>query len=426
MNKHYHDHTESSIFELCGSLIETKLNLGPISEWKDADYLILSAAISDETRVYLSINTLKRIFGRISTDKPYCPQIATLEALAIFLGFSSWKEVSKNYIDIQARKNEEVKPGRIGLRIDKSSNRAMLIVATVLVSILLLFTLFKSQLSGPDVSLLCQNPDGKLMHSAVFRLYAQRKTMDTNTYLVDFNDRSKVAVKLNNPIFTHYYQTPGWYQTILSLRGDPIDTVIVKIKSHGWFAYISGPIDVYGRMPIKSFNGRVDGMTGLKKNDVIALGGDTLKPYFLTYVNIKETNINGDNFELKSKLKIGSDIKDRDCIGIRFSIYGESDDHYIGITNPECIAWSDAEFSENVSTGLWKDLRTLGRNLNPMVNIRLTAINKRVALYWNGKIIYRTYYKKSLGSVAGVKIQFDGLGEIYSFKLSDINTGETF
>ncbi len=57
------------------------------SEWTNGDYILLSRILFRKTRVQISPNTLKRIFGKIKTDARYYPQKATRDALAAYAGF---------------------------------------------------------------------------------------------------------------------------------------------------------------------------------------------------------------------------------------------------------------------------------------------------------------------------------------------------
>ena len=410
------------------------MNAPTMHEWPNANFIRLSTAIARETRVYISKNTLKRIFGKLKTEESYCPQKATLDALAGFIGYPDWdkfKATGGLTLD-QELNNQDIKvepvatkPRQIGFPIKKSLIFILLAIATVILTALTVF--FKHNPTDQKVvRLSCINPDGRNRHSAVFKLQASEGYTDTSAFTVDFNDRSKTLVKLNNDRVVHYYDTPGWYQTILSHNGVPIDTNIVRIQSDGWFAYVCGPREIYGRYLINSFDGSISGMKGFTNIDIIKAGGDTIKPFFLHFANIKKTNIDGDNFELQARVKMSDAPKHGECAHVHFSIYGDIDDDYIGITSPDCTAWADAEFSDQVRTGLWTDLRTLGKDLSSGGSVKLHVKNKKVSFYVNNKLIYATKYNKKLGKISGVKILFSGIGEVYAFSLRDLNSGETF
>lgn len=63
-----------------------------INQWSDGNYILLSEAITQETKIYVSKNTLKRVFGKLKTEEFYRPQMTTLNALAKFIGYLNWDE----------------------------------------------------------------------------------------------------------------------------------------------------------------------------------------------------------------------------------------------------------------------------------------------------------------------------------------------
>src|ERR1041385_5948278 len=81
---------DTEYLQLCTRLIEEKLNWRPADEWRNYEFTELSEKILDATGVNLSATTLKRVFGKLKYDS--LPSSATLNALAAFLGYSSWMD----------------------------------------------------------------------------------------------------------------------------------------------------------------------------------------------------------------------------------------------------------------------------------------------------------------------------------------------
>lgn len=69
-----------------------------VNKWSDANYIVLSEAVTRETKIYISKNTLKRVFGKLKTNESYHPQITTLNALAIFVGYLNWNEFKSSEV----------------------------------------------------------------------------------------------------------------------------------------------------------------------------------------------------------------------------------------------------------------------------------------------------------------------------------------
>jgi len=433
MYKEVYNRNLNSYLNICSGLIAQKMNMPIVYDWSDSGFIKLSAVIGRETKIHISKNTLKRVFGKLKTDDSYCPQKATLDALAVYLGYTDWEgfkqasmpvvnqETSVQPTPVLHHINDEVK---IPVVVKRWLRLLTLAIILLLFAALTLF--FKYKGAVPYASLTCLNPEGKQAYSAVFNFAASLDQNDTTALVIDFNDRITSRVALENKQIIHRYETPGWYKAILKYKNRALDTAIVKVKSAGWFAYATGPVGIYGRHLLKTFNGTVSGMKGFTKTSLAKAGTDTLKPVFVNFANIKNTTINGDNFEMKARVKMADDVKDGNCAHVHFSIYGETYDDYLGITSPGCTAWADADFSEQIRTGLWEDLSMLAKDLSNGGNVLLRVKNKKVNLYVNNKCIYATTYKKSLGKVSGVRILFSGLGEVYAFSMHDIGTGESF
>ncbi|HEX8024317.1 hypothetical protein [Mucilaginibacter sp.] len=86
---------EKQLLLLCRQLIEQTLNWGDSSIWGNDDFEQLSLQIFDKTRVQLSISTLKRIWGKVRYES--FPNAATLNALACFLDYTSWRDFRQHH-----------------------------------------------------------------------------------------------------------------------------------------------------------------------------------------------------------------------------------------------------------------------------------------------------------------------------------------
>src|ERR1700753_32213 len=75
--------------ERCRHLIEASLNWGDPASWTNEDFEELSDRIFEKTEVRLSVSTFKRIWGKVKYE--HSPTTATLNALARYAGFESWR-----------------------------------------------------------------------------------------------------------------------------------------------------------------------------------------------------------------------------------------------------------------------------------------------------------------------------------------------
>src|SRR5882762_1519659 len=85
---------EKQHIEKCRQQIEAKVGWGPGTGWQNQDFEALSARIYKETKVSLSVSTLKRLWGKIRYEGT--PNIGTLNALAQFVGYENWRAFASN------------------------------------------------------------------------------------------------------------------------------------------------------------------------------------------------------------------------------------------------------------------------------------------------------------------------------------------
>src|SRR5688572_10744344 len=85
---------EKLYIEKCLQRIEEKVGWGPGTAWQNQDFEALSERIFKETKVSLSVSTLKRLWGKIRYEGT--PNVATLNTLAQFAGYENWRAFISN------------------------------------------------------------------------------------------------------------------------------------------------------------------------------------------------------------------------------------------------------------------------------------------------------------------------------------------
>jgi len=79
----------TNILEICLRRVEDKFGRDSHEKWVNSDFNDLSTDIFLKTKVSVSGGTLKRIFGKTKTSEGYRPQLATLDALSVYLDYSN-------------------------------------------------------------------------------------------------------------------------------------------------------------------------------------------------------------------------------------------------------------------------------------------------------------------------------------------------
>ncbi|WP_316834727.1 hypothetical protein [Pedobacter nutrimenti] len=420
---------------ICCEKIAVKVGKEDISEWKNSDYEMLSRQLFNQTKVRLSPETLKRVFGKLKTSTRYYPQAATRDALVQFLGYRDWYEFElmnsvqnekaplSEKIDIPVA--DVVPPVSVTppKRTYTSYKYSLLIVLILLSASVLYFFVFNHQNAG-QVKLVCVNPEGIMPHSAIFKLKGN-KTDTPSDLVVDFGDGKKRKSIGTDQIVNHYYEHPGRFFPKLYHENTILDTTIVYLKSNGWTIQTHAIADTAWFQQIKLKNTDPNNVFTASAAEVAAAGIDTNKTFLVSFLNIKPTDISADNLQMTAYMKTSLPRKGVRCSQADIVIYGERDIHYIDIIKPECAVWAGFKFSENLKDGETTDLRSLGHDLTSGANIILNIANKKVKLLINNQLVFQTHYNKPIGKVMGIKIMFTGIGQFKNFQLKDLKTGST-
>jgi hypothetical protein len=168
---------EEFVYKKCRELVAQKLGRGNSENWIDQDYKILREEIHKETNILISVNTLKRYFGKVNTSGNYDPQRETKNALAQYIGFQDWysfegQEMPEN----EKNENLKLKPERQWTNSGKKveGKPALLIIAIVTLALLGFVALFfwsSNEEKVPSWTFSILNP----VDTAPFTLYSKFK-----------------------------------------------------------------------------------------------------------------------------------------------------------------------------------------------------------------------------------------------------------
>ncbi len=424
---------ENSIFfqqlDTCCKKVALKVGEKEIAEWKNSDYIKLSGLLHRQTKVNLSENTLKRIFGKLKTSTRYYPQKATRDALAQFIGFRDWYEFELLHPVIKEKNTAEHQVASNKGTIKKKSYSTIYIYLTIFIIALIVgFTYFyKSADKITNVKLLCLNPNGQTPHSAIFKLAVKGALADDPAnFSIDFKDENSKKSSFKDSLVNHYYETPGRYFPVLYHNNTIIDTTSVYLESKGWNITATMQHDTTRVYPIFQRHADTEKNHLVLPKEALNAGIDTSKTFFVSFANVRPTTISADNFEFNTDIKTSTNRPGIRCSQVDIVIYGENDKHYLSLIKPECVAWASFKFSEIQKDGEKSDLRVLGYNLSNGGKLSLRIENKNVKLLIDGKEIFKTAYKKPIGKLMGIKITFAGIGSFQNFNLHDLKSGEKF
>ncbi|WP_293310968.1 hypothetical protein [Pedobacter sp. UBA5917] len=421
--------TENSVFfkqlDICCKKVASQVGEKSISDWKNSDYIKLSGLLHRKTKVHLSENTLKRIFGKLKKPTRYYPQKATRDALAQFIGFRDWYE-----FELLHPVTEKEAAANTALHLAPSKPKQnytfyLILTLFILVTVAGIYYILSSG-KVHNVKLICLNPEGKSPHSAIFKLGINGKLSDkAGNFTIDFADGTLKQSNFSDSIANHYYETPGRYFPRLYYKNAIIDTAYVYLQSKGWNIIATMQNDSSRVYPILKKIATTNDYH-VSSRDVLDAGVDTSKTFFVSFANVRPTGISADNFEFNADITTSAERPGVRCSQVDLVVYGEHDKHFLSIIKPECTVWGSYRFSEVQKIGAKDDLREFGHDLTNGGRVKLRIENQKVVLLIDDKEIFKTVYHTPIGKLMGFKVIFAGIGSFKNFKLSDLKTGENF
>jgi hypothetical protein len=418
--------------DVCCKIIAQKMAPVAIEDWRVSDYNSLSSQLGKQTKVYLSVNTLKRLFGQLKTPQRYFPQKATRDALAQFIGYRDWQEfelvhsaaqviepkakTDNKFVDVEIAKESAYKPYRTSICIG--------ILTLVFVGLIGGFWAWKSARDPMDTKLVCENPFGNVPHTAVFKLKSKNLLKDDEEYKIDFMDEALPSVISGKKEVAKFFRNPGVVYATLLYHDIPIDTVSIFMQTKGWVANsgndTSRAYPIAGLKPLNPKNIYVS------KEQLDSAGLATNKPFLVGFSNIKSSNISGNNFSFSCKVFSEQSRPGTQCVETTIIILGEKHRHLLTLNRSNCVAFSQYKFSEKRVLGSEQFLGALAFDPLNGGDIQIRVENKKVSVILNGKKVLTTRYGQSIGKVMGIKILFSGIGKVISPKLQDLSTKEIF
>lgn len=420
--------SEFNILELCCLKIASKLDRGNYTDWKNSDYIYLSAQLKKETKVYISENTLKRIFGKLTTSEEYTPQKATRDALALYIGYRDWEEFfkvehinRKAYLQSQPQEQESVHTATDTAPESPSKTKKYIYLLSVALILLVAFFIYTFQRNDtvPKVQLINLHPIGYSPHSAMFKLKNNgAEAIDLTDFRMDFDNWRSRHRKWHDSIITFYYEKPGVYYPKLYYKNQVIDTQRVVLNSTGWEVTCKMDHDTTRLYPIAQGGTELFTAPTISLRDVHRAGVDTMRTFFTHFSHVQPFDQSADHLTIEAFVKTSPIRPGVRCSQVDLQLYGEEGTHFFVLIKPECISWADYKFSENYKAGRNQNLENFGHDLREGKKIRLTIVNKKVTIYVDDKPIFSTVYEKPIGQLLGIDFMFSGVGEVKDVKLS--------
>jgi hypothetical protein len=391
----------------CRKLIEEKLLWGESENWQNKDFENLSEAIFEETKVSLSPSTLKRIWGKAAYTSS--PNLTTLDALAQFAGYSSWRAYTTS--------TKETKPTKIlggfaRLNWHKTILWPLVIVFCGLaVALILAFRKSISLLKYDQVVFESKPVTLGLPNTVIFTYNVSNSTADSIFIQQSWDARLRSKVDKNKNEFTTTYYYPGYYRAKLILNDSIVKEHDVYVKTNGWLATVSNSLIPYY---IEETHLLKDKVIGVSENDLDNLkikNSESIPEISLFNVQdfdgLPETDFVFET-ELRSTYNAGNAV----CQQVRIILMFSNGHISVPLSIKGCVGELRLSISENVIDGKTSDLSGFGVDFANMAKVRIEAGNGMVTFLINNIEAYKSELPAKIGKIVGLRYLFNGPGEV--------------
>jgi hypothetical protein len=392
--------------------IEEKFDHGATVLWKNNDYILLSRLIFEKTKIAISSDTLKRIFGKKKNYKEDSnPQFSTKNALSQYIGYRDWDDF----------KNSVEKPTESDLIIQESNPSKSLptykwiyLIGAVLVLSAFSVAWFLFDNRNEEYAFDVSPKNGQVPLSAKFNFDLQKKSMGNYAinfgYEPDYYESNLMEVKIKDDMKEAFesFRLPGWYKIKLFEKKKLLDSTQLFVTSgKKWFGVINDQLNhSFLLLPHIEKNGWMY----YDQEYLIKNGFTSRQQYFTEFRYFDTIPITGENCDLKIRLKNNEKTGGITCYDVVVILVGENGDFRLHFVGKGCQKWSHCNFSEIHLDGRYNNLSPFGQTFDDWKEIGLTSKDQKANVFIDGNHIFSRKYSIPVGTIKGMIIRFKGCG----------------
>jgi transcriptional regulator with XRE-family HTH domain len=393
-----------------------------IAGFEDREHLVqrdlqyLSESIESKTGILISLSTIRRLLnGQFSR----LPQIATLDAISLFLGYSNWQQFK-----ISKAAQTKVSAKSTSIHIFPKVKWQIWGVLLILIAIGLLairknethrlVNIDKAHFSAVKVT------GNDLPNTVIFTYNIDSVLADSFFIQQSWDKNRRVKIYKNSHTLTDIYYEPGFHTAKLIANDQIIKTLEVSIPTDRWFYYAQ---QSFGSQPkyINPVNTADHRLLKLTQEDLSSNKIDIQNEnqYLMVYFpsRIESTS---DNFRLKFKIKVNP-LKNDLCPYFMSEVFCQRHFMYFNSTLNGCVSELGAEFGEKRLNGKTSDLSKLGSNVKAWNQVELLVKNKNISIRINDKELFSAIYQESCGLITGLGFISNGLCLVDSVDLKTLD-----
>jgi hypothetical protein len=416
-----------SLLIACLAEIEGLLGWGESSSWSHDDFENLSRRIWQKTGTRLSLSTMRRIWGRVRYE--HSPNIATLNALAAFLGYADWRDYSqklkKESCGSVTLENVQVSRPNIDVRPGSGSRPYLLrwaLISSIVLGMVILFGTRRPRVSEQQPSvynyiLSARKVTDDLPNSVIFT-YDAGPEADTKVVIQQSWDSSRrELVDSRGKEHTSIYYYPGYFLAKLTVNDHVVRETPVYIKTKGWKAIAEREdYPVYFKSQSIWQKERLV-VTAIQMRK--ALQTDQFNNKWLQFANIREfPAIDGNNFRFETSLRNTATVEESLCRKVRVILLGTNYPIILPLAEMGCVSDIYGYLGDSSLNGKKQDLSAFGCDFSKSQLLTCEVKGRVLKILLNNSIVLATPHVQPIGHILGIRVVFEGPGEIEQMTIS--------
>lgn len=416
---------------------------GNSDSWGLNQFKTLEDMIYESSKVRIDAITLKRIFQQRTSN----PQLATKNALCIFLGYSGYtefviKKTGKNVAPVLHADfpDSEYKPDNSEFESEnkqeeyrnyskylKKPGKKFVYFVIGIFSLIFSFWFYEYKFKEIYTNYLISKIEfsstrskGIIPLTVTFNYKIPQTLFDSIYVVYEESNGDTIQKKLDKKISTVYmtYIYEGKSMCYLMYGHRTIKTLQIETRKPGWSVYIREVRGNYfSALPIEK---------AITNKGYLSLPIDSIPQkartdkLFISYTFYKEKLVNGDNFICEARVRNSGLEHSIPLSDIMMYVFTDSGMHGLSINE---YGYSYIKFISGENTIKGDQFNLSGFDFNPSNwhIMKIQVVNKKTTFYIDGKIVLKMDYKKSMGFANEITLRFKGCGAVDYVKVLNLN-----
>ena len=398
------------------AIIEQQLDWGDPSAWQSRDFEILNQLIYDKTKVSLSESTLRRIWGRV--EYKHLPSATTLDTLAQFAGFESWRTFIKQNNDEAAGTKTNILPVKRSEKIGINVTYIVLTVVLIATGAVSFFIIKRADpgINAADYKFSSQRLTNAIPNSVIFDYDAENAPGDSVYVQQSWDPHTKTLVDKKMHQHTSVYYEPGFYQAKLLVGKKVVKEHKLMIPTEGWLGLIEdNPVPVYLNPQDFIQKDMLNLPVAVIKQKNMSMQPKPTSVKYYNVGNFKPVPVN--DFNYSAEIKNGYKEGEAACQFAAVALITDSGPIIIPLSIKGCVSELTLFSVDWIISGKTANLSGFGIDLSDWVKVSCKSTAKTIRYYVNNKQVFEFQLPAANVKIVGVWFGFQGTGAVKNIEL---------